>query len=201
MAIPETGKSGLAGTRILTFPQDAVPARFRSQVIALRDLVWPRSDSERPPGHDLALDPLWLLLIDEQEAVAAALAILSKPITHLSQRYSASGLSAVVTDPRRRGRGYGHRLVTVARELIAESGRDLGIFTCDQPLANFYVRAGWRLLPGTVLVGGTPEAPFPSDQLDKVTLGEFFTHHARTHAADFEGARIELYPGELDRLW
>jgi hypothetical protein len=91
--------------------------------------------------------------------------------------------------------------VGAAREKIAELGRDLGIFTCDTELAGFYQEAGWRLLPGTVLMGGTPEEPFPSDQFDKVTLGALFTAHALGHAADFEHARIELYSGTIDRLW
>jgi hypothetical protein len=34
-----------------------------------------------------------------------------------------------------------------------------------------------------------------------VTLGCFFTPLARGQAADFTGDRIELHPGEIDRLW
>ena len=71
-------------------------------------------------------------------------------------------------------------LVVAAREAIAASGADVGIFTCDRPLAPFYESAGWTVLPGTVLVGGTAEEPFPSDQWDKVTLARFFS--ARAHA-------------------
>jgi len=85
--------------------------------------------------------------------------------------------------------------------MMAERGRDLGIFTCDTELAGFYRKAGWQLLPGTMLIGGTREEPFPSDQFDKVTLGSLFSPHAQRHAADFEHARIELYPGNVDKLW
>ena len=80
-----------------------------------------------------------------------------------------------MTDEAYRGQGHGLRLVRAARRTMAELGRDLGIFTCDTELAGFYRRAGWQLLPGTVLIGGTPEQPFPSDQFDKVTLGSLFT--------------------------
>jgi hypothetical protein len=52
-----------------------------------------------------------------------------------------------------------------------------------------------------VVVGGTPEDPFPSDAFDKVTLGGFFTERARARRDAFVGARIELYPGAIDRLW
>lgn len=85
--------------------------------------------------------------------------------------------------------------------MIAASGADLGIFTCDRPLRGFYEGAGWQVLPGSVLIGGTPEAPLPSDLFDKVTLAAFFTDHPRRHAKDFDCSRIELYPGDIDRLW
>ena len=49
-------------------------------------------------------------------------------------------------------------------EEMVSMGLDLGIFTCDRPLREFYQRAGWEELPGTVLVGGTPQEPFASDQ-------------------------------------
>ncbi len=52
-----------------------------------------------------------------------------------------------------------------------------------------------------MLVGGTPEAPFPSDQWDKVTLASFFSPRAKRAAQQFAGARIELYPGAIDKLW
>jgi hypothetical protein len=84
---------------------------------------------------------------------------------------------------------------------MATSGADPGIFTCDRPLQAFYERTGWRALPHTVLVGGTPAAPFPSDQFEKVTMGCFFSARARASAEMFIGCRVELYPGEIDRLW
>ncbi len=85
--------------------------------------------------------------------------------------------------------------------MIEAGGADLGIFTCDLDLRAFYERAGWRCLPGTVLVGGAPEAPFPSDQFDKVTMAAFFSRRAHDAADGFIGARVELYPGEIDKLW
>jgi aminoglycoside 2'-N-acetyltransferase I len=187
--------------RVLSFPQHTVPPALRVQIVALQDQAWPRSLSEPSTGHDPALRPVTMLLVDDREVVLASLAILSKEIAHDGQRYAASGLSAVVTDESHRRRGHGHRLVTAAREQIAASGADLGIFTCDRALATFYLRAGWQILPGAVLIGGTPENPFPSDRFDKVVLADLVTDHAREHAASFCHARIELYPGEVDKLW
>ena len=86
---------------------------------------------------------------------------------------------------------------------MPKRGIDLGLFTCDRELAGFYERCGWDVLAGTVLVGGTPDEPFPSDRpgFDKVTLAAFFSPAAQASRAAFEHARVELYPGEIDQLW
>jgi aminoglycoside 2'-N-acetyltransferase I len=194
----------VSGPRIFTWPQDEVPYELRGQVRALHDQAWPPEPDgpERcsAAGHDPALRPLEVLLVDDGR-VLAALDILSKELEHAGERYSASGLSTVVTDEALRGRGHGLHLVRAARELIAASGADLGIFTCDRPLGPFYESAGWTILPGAVLIGGTPRDPFPSDQWDKVVLASFFSERARCRAGDFAGARIGLFPGIIDRLW
>ena len=178
-----------------------MPAAVRTQVLALEDQAWPRAAGEQPGEHDPALRPEAMVLLDRDGFVRASLTILSKELDHAGRRYVASGLSAVVTDRARRGQGHGLRLVTAARERIASSGADLGIFSCDRPLAGFYQRAGWQVLPGAVLIGGTSSDPFPSDQWDKLVLAGLFTEHAREHADDFSHARIGLYPGEIDKLW
>jgi hypothetical protein len=91
--------------------------------------------------------------------------------------------------------------VRAAYDTIAASGADLGIFTCDRPLGRFYESAGWTIVPGAVLVGGTPAEPFPSDQWDKVTLAAFFSAKAQRGARGFANARVALYPGTIDKLW
>jgi GNAT superfamily N-acetyltransferase len=190
---------------IVSFPEADVPTGLRMQVLDLHARAWPGREagdgSDEPDGmHDPALRPVSMVLVDD-ESVLAALDILSKDITHRGQRYAASGLSTVVTDHGHRRKGFGRRLVLAARDAIRDSGADLGVFTCDRPLGAFYESAGWRVVPGAVLVGGTPEAPFPSDQFDKVTLASFFSRRAQEHAEDFHNSRIELYPGNRDKLW
>ncbi|WP_436492808.1 GNAT family N-acetyltransferase [Actinokineospora sp. HUAS TT18] len=180
--------------RVVSYPFDAVPAELRDQVTELWVEAW-----QDPSGHDPVLGPVSMLLIDG-ETVHAALDILGKEIVHAGERYVAGGLSTVVTRKTSRGQGHGKQLVAAARAAMSR-GFDLGLFTCDRPLVPFYESAGWRALPGTVLVGGTPSAPFPSDRpgFDKVTMAEFFS--PRVDQAAFANARIELYPGEIDKLW
>jgi aminoglycoside 2'-N-acetyltransferase I len=182
--------------QIRSFPEVDVPAALRGQVLELHAQAWPGGAD----GHDPALRPLSMLLI-EDGVVLAALDILSKRIEHAGASYAVSGLSTVVTDVRHRGRGLGRRLVSAAREAIVAGGADLGIFTCDLPLRAFYESAGWSVLPGAVLIGGTPQSPFASDQFDKVVLATFCSAEAVAAAAGFEHARIGLYPGDRDLLW
>jgi hypothetical protein len=85
--------------------------------------------------------------------------------------------------------------------MMADGGADLAIFTCDTPLKSFYESAGFSELPGTVLVGGTRQQPFRSDQFDKITVAAFFSSRSRAHLADFAGRDIGLYPGDIDKLW
>jgi aminoglycoside 2'-N-acetyltransferase I len=192
--------------QILSFPEAATPAGLRVQVRAIQEQAWPSGAGSDvavdAPCHDPALRPLSMLLVDGG-TVLAALDILSKEIVHAGRRFWAGGLSTVVTTRQARGRGHGRHLVTAAREEMIAQSLDLGLFTCDRPLQAFYESAGWRALPGAVLIGGTPQAPFPSDQpgFGKVTMADFFSPAGRQAKASFRHCRIELYPGEIDKLW
>lgn len=188
--------------RIVSYPEGRVPLDLRWQVIAMQDEAWPSGEPPDPaPWHDQSQDPLSVLLVDDEGRVLAALDILSKEIAHKGETYAASGISATVTDEAVRGQGYGRTLAKAARDIMEENGADLGIFTCDAYLKKFYESAGWQHLPGTVLIGGTPIDPFPSDLFDKVTLASFFSPRAKDSESDFVGSRIELFSGEIDKLW
>ncbi|MFI9262672.1 GNAT family N-acetyltransferase [Streptomyces sioyaensis] len=192
--------------QLLSFPEAATPPELRIQVAELQHEAWSPAGSAAPteasPRHDPALHPLSMLLVDGG-TVLASLDILTKEIVHAGRSYRAGGLSTVVTRRAVRGQGHGRHLVTAAHEAMATSDLDLGVFTCDRPLQAFYEGAGWHLLPGTVLVGGIPQDPFPSDRpgFDKVTVADFFSPAAQQARPSFEHTRLELYPGEIDKLW
>lgn len=204
MTAPDRSRPQAASSRVRveSYPAQSVPRELLTQVAAVREEAWPTAGGDRDTGpvHDPALRPVSMLLT-EAGTVVAALDILTKSISHGGQDYLVSGLSTVVTCSARRRHGYGRHLVSAARAAIAASGADLGIFTCDRPLQAFYASAGWEVLDGAVLVGGTPDNPFPSDQFDKVTVAAFCSARARCRAASFTHCRIGLYPGDIDRLW
>ncbi|MFE5494440.1 GNAT family N-acetyltransferase [Streptomyces virginiae] len=186
--------------RVLGFAEADVPAASAVQVAALEAEAWPGST----PGHDPALAPRTLLLVDGEGTVAAALTLLHKPIPLAGRTYRAAGLSSVVTRSALRGQGLGGRLVAAARaELAADPAVDLALFSCDRPLAPFYEAAGFAPLPGTVLVGGTPGDPLATDApgFDKVVVAAFFTDDPARDREAFTGVRVPLHPGSIDRLW
>ncbi|QES50381.1 GNAT family N-acetyltransferase [Streptomyces venezuelae] len=178
-----------------------LPAGIARQIAELEAEAWPGS----APGHDPELAPKVMALVGEDGTVAASLALLFKDIRHAGRTYRAAGLSAVVTRSGLRGRGYGGRLVEAARhELTGAGAVDLVLFSCDRPLVPFYAAAGFTPLPGSVLVGGTPEDPLTTADpgFDKVVLAA--VPPRSEDAVDlrvFRGARIGLYPGAVDRLW
>ncbi|MGW6983931.1 GNAT family N-acetyltransferase [Streptomyces sp. NPDC054932] len=186
--------------RVIGCAEADLSAGLARQVAELEDAAWPGAE----PGHDPALAPRALLLLDADGTVAASLALLFKEIRLAGRTYRAAGLSAVVTRAALRGQGLGGRLVAAARtELAADPAVDLALFSCDRPLAPFYGAAGFEPLPGTVLVGGTPEDPLATDApgFDKVVLAAFFTDDPGTVRAAFTGVRVPLHPGNTDRLW
>ncbi|WP_330296160.1 GNAT family N-acetyltransferase [Streptomyces sp. NBC_00503] len=199
--------------RIAVHEARALPAGLAAQVAALEAQAWPGS----APGHDPALRPKSVLLLAQDGSVLASLALLYKPVRLADGRtYRAAGLSGVVTRADVRGRGHGARLVAAARaELAADPAVDLALFSCDRDLVPFYGAAGFEVLPGTVLVGGTPQDPLATDApgFAKTVLAAFFagagagagagddegrTDQVRTA---FTGIRVPLHPGTIDRLW
>lgn len=192
--------------RIVEYRQASLPGPARSAVHHLHAEAWPPGpDAARPDGeqlHDPSLDPVLLLLLDGAEVIGC-LTVLHRMLRHDGQEFRAAGLSAVTVATASRGRGHGRRLVVAGRRHMAGSGVDVGLFTCDRPLQPFYESCGWENLPGTVIVGGTADAPFRSDRpgFDKATMARFFTVHAREHRDAFVHADVLLYPGAIDTLW
>jgi aminoglycoside 2'-N-acetyltransferase I len=182
---------------------DSMSASWRRQAWDLKQQAWPDPDDV---GHDPLLSPVAVLILEsdaspEGEHVVATLDILSKTIQHAGQTYLSSGLSAVVTDRSRRRDGIGTTLVTSAREHIRATAADLTVFSCEEALISFYTRCGFDVLPGTVLIGGTPSDPLRTDDLGKTVLADLISPLAIAHAHNFVDTQIALFPGVIDKLW
>jgi aminoglycoside 2'-N-acetyltransferase I len=185
--------------RVAHCRQDDLQPALAAGLRRITELAWPGADAR----HDPASDPE-VFVVEEDGHVVAGCAVLTKSVSHGERRWRVSGLSAVVTDPDHRRRGYGALVAAEARRwILAENRADVGLFSCDRPVAPVYERAGWTVLEGTVLIGGTPSDPFPSDApgMDKVVLAAWPAGSERSIRDAFLGARVELHPGEVDRLW
>jgi aminoglycoside 2'-N-acetyltransferase I len=193
-------------TRVVSFSEAATPYVLRRQVRAMQEEAWPSTDprdaAALDPWHDPELRPTSVLLVDG-DVVLSALDLLFADIEHSGRSWSAVGLSAVVTARAHQGNGHARVLVTWVRDSLPDMRVDLGLFTCDRSLVGFYSGCGWEVLPGTVLVGGTPDQPFASDrpEFDKVAFGAFATTEAIRARDAFTNTRILLHCGTIDSLW
>jgi GNAT superfamily N-acetyltransferase len=198
----QAGEDSVAAT-VLTYPQNLLPSYLKEAALDILEREWPsalsREERLRKPLHDPNRDPLILVLV-ERDVVLGYLAVPSTRIHLAGATYKASGLSSVLINADYRGRGYGRRLVTAARDLIADSAADIGVFTCDPPLVPFYVGCGWTLMEHASVIGGTREKPFPAASLNKRTIMGFFSVKARAHRPAFEDAALHLELREGD-LW
>jgi aminoglycoside 2'-N-acetyltransferase I len=79
-----TDENRTGGDRLV--PRDATPGGLRAQVLSLQRQAWPGA----APGHDPALRPLSMLLVDDG-LVLAALDILFKEIVHAGRRWGRPG--------------------------------------------------------------------------------------------------------------
>ncbi|MCA9985981.1 MAG: GNAT family N-acetyltransferase [Anaerolineales bacterium] len=142
--------------------------------------------------HDPALDARSFYVSAGEQVISYA-AVVRKAISHGGQTFQLAGLSCVATDPAWQRQGLGSRVVSAATAYIETSGVDLGLFTCDPPLAAFYWQAGaWPVRADLVLVGSQHPAALSSRLLDKVVLLRLFSARAQAAAAAFSQTTINL---------
>jgi GNAT superfamily N-acetyltransferase len=142
---------------IHAIPYNRACDTLRRHIALLQHRIAPTS--RPPPGdpitpeHDPMLDALSFYLMADSRVVSYA-AVVHKQIKHGDETFWIAGLSCVATDPDYQGRGLGSRTVGAATRYIEHSTTDIGIFTCDPPLAGFYARAGaWPVVPDVILLG------------------------------------------------
>jgi GNAT superfamily N-acetyltransferase len=154
--------------------------------------VSPPPSDPIPPEHDASLDALSFYLVADGHIVSYA-AVVHKQIAHGGETFWIAGLSSVATDPDYQGRGLGSRVVGAATQYIAQSTTDIGIFTCDPPLAAFYAQAGaWPVVPDVVLLGNHRDGALSSVGLQKAVLMRLFSSKAQAAAAVLHHTAIDL---------
>jgi hypothetical protein len=119
-------------------------------------------------------------------------AVASKTIDHAGHTFALGGLSSVMTDPAHQRRGLGSATVAAATRWMERSDLDVGVFTCDPPLAGFYAKAGaWPVVADVVLVGSRQHGALRSDVLEKVVLMRLLSGKAAAASA-WQATTIDL---------
>lgn len=151
-------------------------------------------DGPPPVIHDPRLDAMSFYASTRSNGeVVSYAAVVRKTIAHAGKRFSIGGVSWGATDPAHPRAGLGARTVSAATQWMAASGLDIGVFTCDPPLARFYARAGdWPIAAHVTLIGSRAAGALRSDTLNKVVLMRLFTAKARAAEAELSRATIDL---------
>lgn len=158
---------------LVQYPQQDNSSALKKQIIALENTVW-KSDKS---GQDFPSAPntyVTSFVILEGSVAVCHAAVRKNILIHFGQKYSAYGLSEVVTHPSYQKMGLGSKILLEAANYIAYQHPALGIFTCEPSKVPFYAKGGWQPCNCACLVGGTEAHPFRSDQLGLTTMINFF---------------------------
>lgn len=168
---------------------------LRREFALLQRRVYPEGgdkDAADAPLHDPAFDAFSFYICEGSRVVSYA-AMAMKTVENAGDTFSIAGLSCVMTDPDRQRRGLGSRTVAAATRCMERSTLDIGIFTCDPPLARFYAQAGsWPVAPDVILIGSKNEAALRSDTLGKVVLMRLFSQKAIAAASTLTNTTVDL---------
>jgi GNAT superfamily N-acetyltransferase len=150
-----------------------------------------------PQLHDPSFDVL-SFFVGEGDRVIAYAGVAMKRIKHAGEPLDIGGLSCVMIDPGYQRQGIGSKVVAAATRCIERSSLDVGVFTCDPPLARFYQRAGaWPVAPDVVLAGSHDEAALRSDRLNKVVLLRLLSERAMALAFAHSTIDLDLPLGQF----
>lgn len=182
-------------TEIHALPYNRAGEALRFAIARLQHRAYPAlippPEETFTPEHDPALDALSFYLADNGRIISYA-AVVHLSVIHAGETYRASGLSCVATDPDFRRRGLGTRVIAVATRAILDSDADLGLFTCDPPLTDFYTQVGWSLAPNVVLIGNRMPGALSSATLGKGVLIRLISARAQAAAESLEQSVLDL---------
>ena len=184
------------------FSSDNCPIDIRNQIVRLIKNEWPNTFKVNEPDwplESLSLFPISLVYIENDNVISHAL--ISRTQIYISNRcYTAFGLGSMVTKQQFRRKGYGRILFKNVTEYMNNEKADIGIFTCDPELISFYNCIGWDITKSSPLIGGSIEKPFPSTQINKVTLIQLFSDAAKVEKNNILKKPIFIELGE-GKLW
>lgn len=174
------------------FTNDDLPDHFAHQIRDFIRIHW--FDIFQYDVHANAigedLKPVYFVMADDPALFSHAAAV-TRSVECNGQIYACGGLSAVLTYPAFRHRGYASQTVRAATEHLESASLDLALLWTDPDKENFYSRFGWEYHPSVrILVGGTEAKKI----YEAFTMIRFFSARAIEKRREFESHPI--YIGE-----
>jgi GNAT superfamily N-acetyltransferase len=182
--------------QLRTYTNADLPGRLAQQITDFVRINWydAYKDGPQPYAASEDLSPVYHV-IAEGEALYSSTTVVRRRIEHDGDSFMCYGLSAVLTYPFFRKRGYGREVVDSATEsILAAPDADIAWLQTMPELKDFYGHAGWEHLPDLHTLSGEPESP--EDQ-NSYAMMLFISERARQNRPAFETA--QLYLGEY--LW
>lgn len=184
---------------LIQYPQENCDPTISQKIMELENTAWPDStENEQFPSAPNTYVTSFVRF--EENKAICHVGVRKSVFFHKGQKYTAYGLSEVVTHPCYQKQGLASETIKRAAQFIIGQCPDISIFTCDKSKVPFYTRGGWEAIKGACLVGGTKDKPFRSDDLNLVTMIMFISPNSKLHQADFENTDIMIELGE-NQLW
>jgi GNAT superfamily N-acetyltransferase len=166
------------------------------QIAALQDRAYGSvaagSVSDGAPLHDPALNARSFMLFADGRLVSYA-GVVTTTIEASGEPYIASGLSSVAADPDVQRRGFASQVIAAASRHIANSGVDIGVFTCAPHLTGLYAAAGdWQIAPDAVVIGSRDLGALTSTTLGVTVMMRLFSERAIASADAIRRSTIDL---------
>lgn len=177
-----------------TFTNADLPEAYAHQIRDFVRIYWfdvYKFSSQEPVSPD-ELSPIYHVMVDGQ-ALYSSVTIVRRLIRHEGVEYMCYGLSAVLTYPYFRKRGYASQLVQAATDRIRQSpDADIAWLQTGPDLGGFYGRFGWEHMPQLKILSGDPNEP--KVEPDGFFMLLFVSDKAKANRHILENAPLYLGP-------
>jgi predicted acetyltransferase len=136
------------------------------------------------------LSPVYFVLAEDPALFSHAAAV-TRSVECNGQTYSCGGLSAVLTYPAFRKRGYASQVVQAATDYLSSSTFDVALLWTSPENEHFYARFGWQHRPAIRTFVGSQTSP---EFYDAFTMIRFLSPRAAKNQVDFESHQVYVGP-------
>ena len=174
------------------FTNNDLPDHFAHQIRDFIRIHW--YDAFQYDIHALTISdelaPVYFVVAEEPALFSHAAAV-TRSVECNGQTYSCGGLSAVLTYPAFRKRGYASQVVQAATEHLNTGSFDVALLWTTPERERFYGRFGWEHHPAIRTLKGSQASP---EVYDDFAMIRFLSERAKKHQVDFETHPVYVGP-------